>query len=186
MAVRERASLYMVLLAAFASALGKYSGREEVVIGSPVSRRSQPGTEQMIGQFMNTVPLRIEARRDASLPALVRHVKEVLISSLAHQDAPFHLVTARLAAEHGPAAAGVAEVAFVIDEPEPGELVFGDLALAHVESGPVTARRELTLAVVPTDNEIAGTLTYDCDLFNAETIERIVRDFKESLTPAVV
>lgn len=184
MAARERASLYMVLLAAFASAIGRYARRPAVVIGSPVSRRNQPGTERILGPFMNTLPLRIDLPDGSSLPNLVRNVKAVLLAALAHQDAPFHHVTAALTAEHGPAAAGIGQVAFVIEDPAPSELVLGGLSLTRVEPVQVTSRRELTLSVAATNGEIAGMMTYDRDLFNVVTIQRIVRDFEAALAPA--
>ena len=60
LAVREQASLYSVLLAAFAAALGRYADRRTVVIGAPVTRRTDPATQLILGPFMNTVPLRID------------------------------------------------------------------------------------------------------------------------------
>ena len=184
LATRERASLYMLLLAAFASALGKHSGRAAVVIGAPVSRRNHPGTEQLIGPFMNTVPLQIDVSRGGNLRELSGHVKAVLLAALSHQDAPFHRVKARLTAALGPAAAGVGEVVFVMGDPAPREIVMGDISLTRVEPERVTARRDLMLTIVAADGDIAGTMTYDRDLFDAATIERIVGDFQTALASA--
>jgi amino acid adenylation domain-containing protein len=184
LATRERASLYMVLLAAFASALARYARRPDVVVGSPVSRRSQPGTEQILGPFMNTLPLHIVAN-GAGLPALVGQVKERLLGALAHQDAPLQCIVSELGLGGDAGAAGLGEVALVMDEPAPGELRLGDLSLARLPAEAVVARRELTLSVAAGEDEIAGTVVYDRDLFDPATIEGITRDFEGKLATAV-
>jgi hypothetical protein len=176
MAARERATVYMVLLAAFASAIGRYAGRPAVVIGSPVSRRNHRGTERMLGPFMNTLPLAIDLSEGGTLPDLVRKVKGVLLAALAHQEAPFHLVTG--------GATGIGEVAFVLEDPAPPELVLGELRLTRAEGAEVTARRELTLTVAAGDGDLSGTAIYDRDLFDAGTIQGIVRDFEAVLASA--
>ncbi|MEO7271016.1 MAG: amino acid adenylation domain-containing protein [Vicinamibacterales bacterium] len=183
-AAREGGSLYTVLLAAFASALAQYAGRPEVVVGSPVSRRTYAGTEQMIGPFINIVPVRIRHADNGRLPALVGQVKEALLPALAHQDAPFHLVTSALRAEHGAAADGAGEVAFVMGDPAPRELIMGDLALTRVDTGPIVARRELTLTFVAVKGDITGTMTYDRDLFEAGTIAGMMANFEAALASA--
>ena len=181
LAAREQASIYMVLLAAFASAIRKATGRQTVIIGSPVSRRSESATQQMLGQFMNTLPLAIGLDRGEGFPGLVRHVKEVLLAALAHQDAPLERVIAALTAICGAPAAGIGEVSFVMADPPPRELTFGDLTLTRVETTHIVARRELTMSVANTDGDIAGSVIYDADLFAAETIQGIVNDFEAAL-----
>ena len=92
LAVREQATLYTVLLAAFATALGDYADRRTVAIGSPVTRRNDPATQLLLGPFMNTVPLRIDLDAGTDLPALVRDVKTKVLGALSNQDAPWQHV----------------------------------------------------------------------------------------------
>jgi non-ribosomal peptide synthetase component F len=171
----------MVLLAAFAAALGKYTGQPDVVIGSAVSRRTQSATEQMFGQFMNTLLLRISLADRASLRALVPQVKAVMLAALEHQDAPFVVVLAEATAAYGPAAAGIGQAIFIIGDVEEGSVEMADLSLSLLEHEHVTSRRELTLSIAVTNGEIAGTMTYDRDLFNHDTVERIRRDFEAAV-----
>jgi hypothetical protein len=179
MAAREQASVYTVLLAAFAAALGKYTENPAVVIGSPVSRRNQPETEQMLGQFMNTLPLRIDLSEGANFPDLVRHAKAVLLAALSQQDAPFGQVISECGLT-----SGIGEVALVMADPSPREITMNEISLSRVEAGHMTSRRELTLSVTISDDQISGTMTYDRDLFHVETILRIVGDFEAGLASA--
>ena len=96
LAVREQASLYSVLLAAFATAVGSYADHRTVVIAAPLTRRTDPATQLIIGPLMNTVPLRIDLDTGNDLPALVREVKTTVLGALTNQDAPWHHVLAAL------------------------------------------------------------------------------------------
>lgn len=182
LAVREQASLYAVLLAAFATAVGHYAGQRTVAIGAPVTRRNDPVTQLMLGPFMNTMPLRIDLDAGVDLPALVRDVKTKVLGALSNQDAPWQYVLAELVTEHGPAALGIGEVGFLMDEPVPGELSGHGFTLTRVPPDRIIARRELTVAMSTGRGQITGTVTYDGALFEPSTIERIVTNFIELLT----
>jgi acyl carrier protein len=188
LAVREQASLPIVLLAAFAGSLLKPNGGHSIAIASAVSRRSQPGTENILGPFMNSLPLRIDLSGGPSqtLPELTRQVKHSMIAALAHADAPFHLVKEQLAAEYGPAASDVGEIAFVMADPAPAEFQLGDIFLKRLELAEITARREITLSVTAADGDVSGAIVYDRDLFNRQTMEEIVKRFEAVLAQPVL
>jgi amino acid adenylation domain-containing protein len=181
LAVREQASLYAVLLAAFAAALGRYAERQTVVIGSPVSRRNDPATQLMLGPFMNTVPLRINLAAGAKMPALVSDVKTTLLGALSNQDAPWQHVQAALTAQHGPSALGVGETVFLMDDPSPGEFAGGGFTFTRVPPERIVTRRELTAAMSTRNGQITGMVTYDSALFEARSIDRIVTNFIAAL-----
>lgn len=177
LAVREQASLYAVLLAGFAAALGAYADRRTVVLAAPVTRRNDPATQLMLGPFMNTVPLRIDLDDAAGLPALVQGAKTAVLGALANQDAPWQHVLSALEAEHGPCARRIGETAFLMDDPVPGEFAAGGFTLTRVPPERIVARRELTAAMSTRGGQITGTVTYDDALFEPESIERIVNNF---------
>jgi hypothetical protein len=181
LAVREQASLYAVLLAAFAAALGDYANQRSVVIASPVTRRNDPSTALILGPFMNTVPLRIDLMPEADLAALVGDVKAKVLGALSNQDAPWHHVLAAIAAQHGPSVLGIGEVAFLMDDPVPGEFAAGGFTLTRVAPERIVARRELTVAMSTRHGQITGTATYDAELFEPRTIEHIVTNFISAL-----
>ncbi len=182
LAVAEQASLYSVLLAAFAEALGRYADHRTVAVGAPVSRRTDSATQPIIGQFMNTVPLLIELDAGEGLPALVRRVKAIVLGALSNQDAPWHHVLAALAERHGPAVLGIGEIAFLMDDPVPEELAIGGFTLTRVPPDSIAIRRELTVAMSTTDEQMSGMVTYDGALFETSSIERIVMTFIAVLT----
>jgi amino acid adenylation domain-containing protein len=182
LAVHEQASLYSVLLAAFATAVGTYADQRTVVIASPQTRRTDPVTQLMIGPFMNTVPLRIDLDAGNDLPSLVRDVKTTVLGALSNQDAPWHLVLAALTEQHGPSALGIGEVVFLMDDPVPGELTAGGLSVSRIPADPIVLRRELTAALSTDDDQLTGVVTYDGALFEEKSIARIVSNFIAALT----
>ncbi|HJT93893.1 MAG TPA: amino acid adenylation domain-containing protein, partial [Mycobacterium sp.] len=177
LAVREQASLYTVLVAAFASAVGSFANQRTVVIGSPVTRRGDRATQLIIGPFMNTVPLLIDVEAGADMPSLVREVKPKLLGALSNRDAPWQHVQAALTAQHGIAAASIGEIGFLMDDPVPGEFTAGGFTLTRVAPERVVARRDLTVAMSTRRGQITGTVTYDVALFEPASIERLVTNF---------
>ncbi len=182
LAVGEQASLYAVLLSAFAVALGEYADQRTVVLGAPVTRRNDPTTQLMLGPFMNTVPLRVDLAPRAGMPALVRDVKTTVLGALANQDAPWRHVRDALVAEHGPSAAGIGETVFLMDDPAPGGFTAGGFTISRVPPEQIIARRELTAAMSTKNGQITGVVTYDGGLFEASTIEGIVTNFIAALS----
>jgi non-ribosomal peptide synthetase component F len=138
----------------------------------------------MVGPFMNTLPLRIDLSGEPSLPALAGRVKDVVLEAMAHQDAPFHDVRDALVADHGPSAASIGEVALIMEDEAPERIVFGGLTLTRAAPADIVARREVTLAIATANGEVAGTMIYDRDLFEVDSIQAIVRDFQAALAPA--
>uniref|UniRef100_UPI0037CB619E condensation domain-containing protein n=1 Tax=Phenylobacterium sp. TaxID=1871053 RepID=UPI0037CB619E len=85
----QGATLFMVLLAGFQAVLSRWSGQEDIVVGSPVSRRQRPEFEPLIGLFINTLALRTDLSGDPSFTELVGRVRETALGAYAHQDLPF-------------------------------------------------------------------------------------------------
>src|SRR5438034_897171 len=85
----EGATLFMTLLAAFDVLLARYSGQEELVVGTPIANRTRVETEELIGCFVNTLVLRVDASGNPSFCELLRRVKQVALEAYAHQDIPF-------------------------------------------------------------------------------------------------
>lgn len=184
-AAQQRASLPMVLIAIYASVLGRYSGLSNVTVATPMSRRHHPATRRMLGPFMNTLLLRVNVSDDPPLPVLVARVKEALLAAMSRQDAPFHEVMDTLTRDHGAIAAGLGEIALVIEDAAAPGGTFGSLVVSREPANTITARRALTLSISIGNGTavghgvIAGTATYDSDLFATATIESILKTFAE-------
>ena len=186
LAVGEQASLYSVLLAAFASAVGRHNRQRTVVLAAPVTRRNDRQTQLMLGPFMNSVPLLIDLDAAADLAGLVRAVKSTVLGALANQDAPWLHVLPALAEMHGAAAQRIGQVGFLMDDPVPGEFTAGGFRLTRVHQERVIARRDLTVSMTTKRGQISGMATYDDALFEPESIERIVADFIAALSSSSI
>jgi acyl carrier protein len=182
LAVGEQASLYSVLLTAFASAVGSYAQQPTVALAAPVARRNDRQTQLMLGPFMNSVPLLIDLDAAADMPGLVREVKSTVLGALSNQDAPWHHVLSALTALHGTDARRIGQVGFLMDDPVPGEFAAGEFRLTRVRQERVIARRELTVSMTTRRGQISGMVTYDDALFEPESIDRIVADFIAALS----
>ncbi len=94
----HNATLHMTLLAAFALLLARYSGQQDLMIGSPIANRTHPALEPLIGFFVNTLALRFDLSGNPTFGELLRRVRQVTLAGYAHQDAPFEQVVEALAA----------------------------------------------------------------------------------------
>src|SRR5439155_9253489 len=96
---RQGVSLFMTLLAAFNILLGRYSGQDDIVVGTPIAGRNRSELEGLIGFFANTLPLRIDLSGNPTFRDLLRHVRETALDAYAHQDVPFDRLVEELRPE---------------------------------------------------------------------------------------
>src|SRR5581483_293559 len=99
---REGATLFMGLMAAFAALLSRYSGQEDIVIGSPIANRNHAELENVIGCFMNPLPMRFDVSGSPSFTTLLRRVRDTSLGVYAHQDVPFDLLVRTLQPKREP------------------------------------------------------------------------------------
>ena len=116
LAASEATTLYAVLLAAFQVQLGRYTGQEDFLVGCPFAGRSRPGFEDVIGYFINMLPLRADLSGDPPFRALLRRVGATVLDALQHQDYPFPLLVERLVLERDPSRAPLVQVSFTLEK----------------------------------------------------------------------
>ncbi|MCA1603334.1 MAG: condensation domain-containing protein, partial [Acidobacteria bacterium] len=178
---REGVTLFMTLLAAFQTLLMRYSGQEDIVIGSPIANRNRIETEGLIGFFVNTLVLRTELSGNPTFRELVGRVKEVTLGAYAHQDLPFEKVVEELHPERTLSQNPLFQVVFQLMNAPRSSLKLSGLTLGSqggTESG--TAKFDLSLFVYErAEGEgLPCLLEYSTDLFNASTIERMLGHFQ--------
>jgi amino acid adenylation domain-containing protein/thioester reductase-like protein len=181
LAKRHGMTLFMVLCAAWSLYLSRISGQQDVVIGTPMANRRRPGVEDIIGFFVNMVPLRLTVGPDLALRELFAHVKEVTLGAYDHQDVPFEQLVEAIKPERTLSRHPIFQVAFVLQNAPRSELSLPGLSVYQKEIANEAAKFDLQLVLQEHADEIAGTLGYATDLFDAATIERWVCGFVEIL-----
>ncbi|MBV8202815.1 MAG: amino acid adenylation domain-containing protein, partial [Acidobacteria bacterium] len=178
---RHGVTLFMTLLAAFDTLLCRYSGQEDVTVGTPVARRDRPETENLIGLFVNTLVLRLDLAGDPPVGELLVRTRQAALAAYAHQDVPFDRLVTELAPQRGPAETPFFQVFFAL-QPAPPALALPGLAVEYLDPDSGTAKFDLALAFHRTAaGALAGTWTWRRDLFEAATIERLAGHWRNLL-----
>ena len=181
----EGATLFMVLLAGFAALLSRHAGQEEVVIGAPIAGRTRAETEGLIGFFVNTLALRVGLGGDPSFRELVGRAREVTLGAYAHQDIPFEKLVEELRPERSLSQTPLFQVMLDLQNAMPEALEVPGLSISMLSAEASTAKFDLIMMVGegPT-GELFTTLEYNSDLFEGETIERMLGHWLRLLTAA--
>jgi amino acid adenylation domain-containing protein len=184
LARKEGATVFMTLLAAFNVLLARWSGQDDVVVGSPMAGRTRPELEGLVGLFVNTLPLRADLSGDPSFREMVGRVRAATLGAYAHQELPFERLVDALKAERDPSRNPVFQVTFVLqNEPRVFEFAGVQVSPLEVESG--TAKFDLTLAVQERPDGLACAWEYSTELFDAATIARLTGHLSRLLASAV-
>ena len=171
----------MVLLAAFDVMLMRYSGQQDVAVGSPIAGRTRTDVETLVGFFVNTLTLRVDLSGNPRFVELLRRVRQVCLDAYSHQELPFDKLVAELAPARDLSRNPFYQVAFALQNAPDAEEDFGAL---RIESLPVhtgTAKFDLFLAFTEERSSLAGTFEYNTDVFDGATIERMARHFARLL-----
>ena len=168
---QEQATLFMTLEAGFAALLHRYTGQDDLLVGTPISGRTRSETERLIGCFLNTVVLRARFSEGLSCRALVRQVRDRALGAYAHPDLPFERLVAALAPDRDASRTPLFQVMFVLHNPEGVSQVSKVSGNRQLETG--TAKFDLTLLLSETQNGLEGMIEYNTDLFEAATIRRL-------------
>ena len=183
---RETATLFMTLLAAFQVLLYRYAGQEDVVVGVPVAGRRRPELESLIGFFVNTLVLRGDLSGDPSFREYLRRVRERALEAYAHQDLPFEKLVELLAPDRDPSRNPLFQAAFAFHNTAAADWKLAGLEVQSIDdTGPVSAKFDLTLQVREIDGALRSRLEYAVDLFDAETIEQMAQQWTMLLEDAV-
>jgi len=175
---REGATLFMTLLAAFQTLLYRYSGQDDIIMGSPISSRPQVQTERLIGCFLNVLALRIDLSGDPSFRDLLGRVRTVALGAFAHQDVPFEKVVEAVPHERVPGHAPLFDVSFsLINTPPARTEMFQDLTLTPLDIDTGTSQFDLIAIMDEVGEGLKFTLMYCADLFDEQFIGQMMSDF---------
>jgi amino acid adenylation domain-containing protein len=170
---RNGATLFMSLLAAFATVLFRYTRLTDMVIGVPLAGRTRPETDALIGFFVNTLPLRVDLSKDPSFEELLQRVREATIGAYTHQDVPFERLVEELQPERDLSRQQLFQVMLVLQNvPVPTHKSTG-LCFQPVDEQRTTSKFDLTLWMADCGETLNGCVEYNSDLFKTETILRM-------------
>ncbi|MFL9459672.1 non-ribosomal peptide synthase/polyketide synthase [Scytonema tolypothrichoides VB-61278_2] len=173
----QGATLFMTLLAAFDTLLYRYTGQEDILVGSPIANRDRSEIEGLIGFFVNTLVLRTDLAGDPSFSELLDRVRNMAMQAYTHQDLPFEMLLEALQPGRDLGHTPLFQVMFSLQNNSLSELELAGLTVNHLKVKGITAKFDLTLLMQKTSNGLVGVWEYNTDLFNANTIERMTGHF---------
>jgi amino acid adenylation domain-containing protein len=173
---------FMTLLAAFNVLLHRYSGQDDIAIGSPIANRKRAEIEPMIGFFVNTLVLRTDLAGDPTFRELLGRVRQVCQGAYAHQDLPFAKLVEELQPQRELNRSPLYQVMFVLQNAPKPPLEVPSLVLNHLELDSTTAKADLLLTVGGRSNQRRWmSMEYNTDLFDEATIGRMLGHFQNLL-----
>ena len=178
-------TLFMVLLAAFNVLLARYTGREDVVVGTPIAGRKRTELESLIGFFLNTLVLRTDVSGNPSFAALLERVKHTALEAYEHQELPFEKLVEELQPVRNTSHTPIVQVMFNLHNEPHGEFALHGLKVSPFNVDRGTAKFDLTVAMVEGRSGLSAGFEYNTDLFEAASIEQMLAGF-ETLLAGIV
>ncbi|MCY7909667.1 amino acid adenylation domain-containing protein [Bacillus inaquosorum] len=177
LASQNKSTLYMVLLASYTLLLSKYSGQEDIIVGSPIAGRPHADLEPIIGMFVNTLAMRNYPEKGKTFSQYLSEVKENALKAYEHQDYPFEALIDQLNIARDLSRNPLFDTMFVLQNTEQEQLDINDVTFKPYPSEHTMAKFDLTLTAVEEDSGIHFTMEYLTALFKPETIERMMGHF---------
>lgn len=178
-------TLFMTLLAAFSGLLARYSGQEDIAVGTPIANRARSEVQDMIGLLVNTLVLRCDLSDDPTVHQMLERVRHMTLEAYAHQDLPFEKLVEELRPERSLSANPLFQVLFALQNAPAHSLALPDVVVRPVETEHHSSILDLTLNLAEGPNGLYGGIEYDRDLFHAETIERFSGHYQQLLAAMV-
>ncbi len=183
---QEGVTLFMTLLAAFQVLLFRYTGQQEILVGTPIAGRTHTELEGLIGFFVNTLVVRTSFTERETFQTLVRKVRETCLEAYAHQDLPFEKLVEALQPVRDLSRHPLFQVVFQLHQAD----LMSELTLSQVKVEPIpgtnqAAKFDLSLELIQHDKTLNGTFVFNTELFEAETISRLASHYQTLLEALV-
>lgn len=178
---QEGVTLFMTLLCAWNILLFRYSGHEDILVGSPVANRATPEVEKLIGFFVNTLVLRTDVSGNPTVRQLLQRVRQTALEAFAHQDVSFEQIVEELHLERDMSRTVLIQAVLAWQNTPHYALECAGLTLESVEIDTGTAKFDLLLALENSAQGITGVLEYNTDIFAEATIARMARQYQKLL-----
>jgi amino acid adenylation domain-containing protein len=181
----QAVTLFMTLLAAFQTLLQRYSGQDDIAVGSPIAGRTRPGLEGLIGCFINTLVLRTDLSANPTFVELLARVRKVALGAYEYQDMPFEKLVEELHPDRDLSRSPLFQVLFAHQNMPRQASTLSDLTFVPVDVNNETAKFDLSLYTWEEREGLRARLEYNTDLYDAATISRMLGHF-ETLLEGIV
>jgi aspartate racemase len=177
----SNATLFMILLAAFQTLLFRYTGRDDLLIGSPTAGRSEVELESLIGFFVNTLAIRTNLSGNPTFRELLERVRVVTLVAYDHGEVPFEKIIEALQIQRSLRYSPLFQVMFILQNAPKQHLKFPGLTLDELGFDSGTAKFDLTVDMAEVDDGLSCIFEYNTDLFESATIMRMLGHFQSLL-----
>jgi amino acid adenylation domain-containing protein len=181
----EGSTLYMTLLTGFKALLARYTGARDLVIGTPIAGRSRTETENLIGYFVNTLVLRSDLSGDPSFREMLARIRTTVLDGFSNQELPFDKIVADLQPERSLSYNPIYQVAFALQESPGSSIVIPGATVEPIKLGLTASKFDLFLSVREAGDGFDVSVEYNTDLFDKETILRLISHYGNLLEAVV-
>jgi amino acid adenylation domain-containing protein len=181
----NQATLYMTLLSAFAVLLGRYSGQDDIVVGSPIANRREAQLEDLVGFFVNSLVMRVRLNPQQSFHDLLADVRKTALEAYQHQDVPFERLVEVLSPERSLNKTPIFQVVFALQNAPMGSQQLSGLEVERIAGDELLVRFDLELHVFEFENEIGFYWLFNKGLFDHARMEQMARHYVKLLDEIV-
>ncbi|TVP68127.1 MAG: amino acid adenylation domain-containing protein [Leptolyngbya sp. LCM1.Bin17] len=191
-------TLYMLLLATFEVLLYRYTGQEDILVGSPIAGRLQPQFKEVVGYFVNLVVMRGDLSNNPSFKEFLTQIRQTVLEAFTHQEYPFALLVEKLRPHRDPSRSPIFQAFFALQQLHSSremqkffvhdtnkEFIREGLDLRPFDIPQQEGQFDLTLEMIESSESIFGSFKYNTDLFEESTIERMAVHFQNLLSAIV-
>ncbi|WP_433338051.1 amino acid adenylation domain-containing protein [Spirillospora sp. CA-294931] len=183
-AQEQRATVFMVLLAAFQAVLRRHTGRDDIVVGTPTAGRTRPEVENLVGFFINALVLRTDLSGDPTFAELLTRVRGTTLGAYAHQELPFEDLLAEFQIERDLSRDPLFQIELALNDDEISDLHMDGIAVEHVPSDIGPAGLDLRVEFTRSRRGLSAQAQFATDLFERETIAGLLDHYVRLLERA--
>jgi len=182
---REGATLFMTLMAAFKILLARYSGQDDITVGTPIANRTLKETEPLIGIFINTLVLRTTIKNNPTFLEFLREEKKVILDAYENQDIPFEMIVDEIQTDRELSYSPLFQVMFILQNAPVKTSIVSDLDLEPINVDMGTATSDITFSISENRSGLSLSVEYNTDLFQEPTIRRLTSHYQNILQEVV-
>ncbi|MGD9898613.1 MAG: amino acid adenylation domain-containing protein [Calditrichaceae bacterium] len=184
--LKQDATMFMTILSVFQVLLHRYTGQNDICVGSPIANRNRAEVAGLIGFFVNTLVMRGDLSGNPAFSFFLERMKKTILDAYANQDLPFEMmveaVNPNRALNHSP----LFQVMFVYNNTTENAITLPDLEISLIDIESRTSKFDIIMNLTETENILQGKLEYNTDLFNRDTMERLIGHFKVLIDSIII